>query len=70
MAYLEAHGVPKTDRSQLEAALKDDKGKLGPRVKAWLGELAVKAAASGGRIAEGAAGGLIAAGVLRYLGIA
>jgi hypothetical protein len=69
MAYLEAQGVERADRAQLEAALKDDKGKLGPRVKAWLGEMAVKAASSGGRIAESAAGGLIVAGVLRYLGI-
>jgi hypothetical protein len=69
MAHLEAQGVERADRAQLEAALKDDKGKLGPRVKAWLGEMAVKAASSGGRIAESGAGGLIVAGVLRYLGI-
>lgn len=69
MGYLGAQGVGKADQAQLETAPKDNKGKLEPGVKAWLGEMAVKTASSGGRIAEGAAGGLIAAGVLRYLGI-
>jgi hypothetical protein len=70
MAYLEGQGVAATDRAELEAALKADKDKLGPRVKAWLGEMAVKAAGAGGRIGEGAAGGLIGAAVARFLGLA
>ncbi|MDP9273014.1 MAG: hypothetical protein M3O93_05700 [Chloroflexota bacterium] len=70
MAYLEAQGVAAADRAELEEALKADKNKLGPRVKACLGEKAVKAAGAGGRIGEGAAGGLIAAAVARFLGLA
>jgi hypothetical protein len=70
MAFLEAQGVAAADREELAAALKTDKGKLGPRVKAWLGEMAVKAAGAGGRIGEGAAGGLIAVAVARFLGLA
>lgn len=70
LAYLEAQGVAKADRDELVAALDADERKLGPRVKAWLGEIMMKAAASGGRIAEGAAGGLVAAAVARFLGLA
>ena len=70
LRYLEGQGVEAADRAELAAALKADKGKLGPRVKAWLGEMAVKAAASGGRITEGAAGGLIALAVARFLNLA
>lgn len=70
MAYLEARGIAKEDRKELEAALKADEGGLGPRVKAWLGEMALKTASFGGGVAENAAGGLIAAAVLRYLGVA
>jgi hypothetical protein len=70
MAYLEGQGVEAADRNELAAALKADKGRLGPRVKAWLGEMAVTAARAGGRVGEGAAGGLIAAAVARFLGLA
>ncbi len=70
MAYLDAHGLAKADREELAAALEADKGKLGPRVKAWLGEMAMKAASSGERIAEGAAGGVIAQAVARFLNLA
>ena len=70
MAYLEAHGVANADRQELEAALKADKGNLGPRVKAWLGEMTMKGASASGRITEGAAGGLIAVAVARFLGLA
>ena len=70
MAYLEAQGVAQTDRQELETALKADKGDLGPRVKAWLRGMAMKAASAGGRIGEGAAGGLIAGAVARFLGLA
>jgi hypothetical protein len=69
MAYLEAQGVEKADRAQLEAALKEDKDSLGPRVKAWLGEMTAKTVSFGSGVAQNAAGGLIAAAVLKYLGI-
>lgn len=39
-------------------------------MKGWLGEMAVKTASFGAGVAENAAGGLVAAAVLRYLGIA
>ncbi len=69
MAYLDAQGVAKEDRAELEAALKADKNRLGQRVKGWLGEMAVKTASFGGGVAENAAGGLIAAAVIRFLGV-
>jgi hypothetical protein len=69
MAYLEAQGVSPEDRKELEAALAADRGKLGPRVRDWLGSLAVKATSSGGRIAESAVAGLAAAAIARFLGI-
>jgi hypothetical protein len=70
MAYLEAQGVAKADRQALEAALEADNGNLGPRVKAWLGEMAMKATSASGRVTEGAAGGLIAAALAHFLGLA
>ena len=70
MAYLEAQGVAPEDRTDLEAALAADKGKLGPQVRGWLGSLAVKATSSGGRITESAVAGLAAAAIARFLGIA
>lgn len=70
MVYLEVQGVAKADRDGLKAALAADKGKPGPRVKAWLGEMAMKAAASGGRVTESAVAGLIATAVARFLGLA
>jgi hypothetical protein len=70
MRYLETLGVEIADRNALEEALRADKDKLGPRVKTWLGEMAIKATASGGRIAEAAAGGAIAVAIGRYLGLA
>lgn len=69
LAYLEAQGVAAEDRAELEAALKADKGTLGERVKGWLGEMAAKSVSVGGAVAEKAAIGVIAAAVLRYLGI-
>jgi hypothetical protein len=70
MAYLEAQGIATEDRAELETALSPDKGQLGPRVKAWLGEMAMKAASSGGRVFEGATGGVIASAVARFLNLA
>jgi len=69
LAFLEAQGVAKADRDELEVALADDKGKLGPRVKVWLGGMSVKAASFGGGVAVHATGALIAAGVLHYFGL-
>jgi hypothetical protein len=70
LRYLESQGIEAADREELSAALKADKGELGPRAKAWLGEMTMKAATSGGRITEGAAGGLIALAVARFLNLA
>lgn len=70
MAYLESIGVSAEDRQELDAALAADRGTLGSRVKGWLGEMTMKAVASGGRISESAAGGLIAVAVARFLGLA
>jgi hypothetical protein len=69
MAYLEAQGVSPEDRKELDAALAADKGKLGPRVRDWLGSLAVEATSSGGRVVESAVAGLAAAAIARFLGI-
>lgn len=69
MAFLEAQGVEQADRAALEAALEADQG-LGERVKGWLGEMAAKTVSVGGAVAEKAAIGVIAAAVLKYLGIA
>jgi hypothetical protein len=70
MAYLAGQGVAASDRDELVAALKADKDKLGPRVKAWLGEMAFKAVGAGERVGEGAVGGVIAVAVARFLGLA
>jgi hypothetical protein len=68
MAFLEAQGVAVGDREALEAALEEDEG-LGEHVKGWLGEMAAKTVSVGGAVAEKAAIGVIAAAVLKYLGI-
>jgi len=70
LAYLEAQGVTKEDRAELEAALKADENKLGPRVKAWLGGVVAKTASFGSGMAQNAVGGLIAFAVLRFLNLA
>jgi hypothetical protein len=70
MTYLEAQSVEQADRAALEAALAEDKGTLGERVKGWLGEMAAKTVSVSGAVAEKAAIGVIAAAVLKYLGIA
>jgi hypothetical protein len=75
MRYLEEHFIGQVDRDELAEAIKGDaaegKPKDGPgtRVAAWLGKISLKVAASGGRISEGTAAGVIAAGVARYLGL-
>ncbi len=76
MRYLEGLGVDPADRAELNAALDEDAAEAGTdeapgkRVAAWLGRVGLKLASSGGRISEGAVGGLIAAAVARYLGLA
>ena len=69
MAYLVAHGVKEADQRELEAALEADENTLGERVKGWLGTMVVKTASFGASVSANAAGGLIAAAVLRYLGL-
>jgi hypothetical protein len=69
MGYLASLGVEQADRDVLAIALRDE-ASLGPLVKAWLGEMAAKTAAFGSGVAQNAAGGLIAAAVLRFLGVA
>lgn len=69
MAFLEAQGVEQSDRAALEAALAEDDDTLGERVKGWLGEMAAKTASVGGAVAEKAAIAVIAAAVLKYLGV-
>jgi len=69
MAFLEARGVAAEDREALKMALEADKGTLGDRVKGWLGEMAAKTASVGGAVAEKTAIGVIAAAVLKYLGV-
>ncbi len=69
MAFLEAQGVETADRAQLEAALGEDKGSFGPRVKAWLGEMAAKGVSASGSVASKVAIGVISTAVLRYFGV-
>lgn len=69
MAYLETQGVAEADRRELEAALAADENTLGERVKGWLGAMVAKTASFGANVGANAAGGLIAAAVLRYLGM-
>lgn len=69
MEYLERLGVDKVDRKHLESALEEDHDRLGPRVKAWIGEVTAKTVSFGSGVAQNAAGGLIAAAVLKYLGV-
>jgi hypothetical protein len=75
LRFLKAQGVEKGDRDKLAEAIEGDdaegrpKDGPGKRVASWLGSMSLKLAASGGRIGEGAVGGLIAAAVARYLGL-
>ena len=55
-----------SDRGELEAAARVDEGKVGHRVKAWLGALVVKDATIGGAVIEKVASGVITAAVLKY----
>jgi hypothetical protein len=76
MRYLEGLGVDPSDRAELSVALDEDAAgggseqAPGKRVSAWLGRVGLRLASSGGRISEGAVGGLIASAVARYLGLA
>jgi AbiTii len=72
-AYLREHGVEDAELADLRAAIDADAGdgsehEPGPRVRDWIGKLMVRIASSGGRIAESASGGLIAEGIVRFLG--
>jgi len=75
LRYLEEQGVLEQDRTELVAAIRSDtaegeaKGRPGKSVAAWLGKVSLKVAASGGRVGEGAVGGLIASALARYLGL-
>jgi hypothetical protein len=65
MRFLESGGVEASDRRELEDAIEADGHRPGSCVRTWLGNLPFKAAASAGRIVEGA----ISAAVLHYFGL-
>lgn len=69
LAYLTEQGVAAEDRAELEAAVNADGGEFGPRVRAWLGSMAAKAASVGAAVAEKAAVSLVSAAVLRYFNL-
>lgn len=65
--------IPDADIAGLEVALKDDKAaaepSLGKRAKAWLGDLATKAASKGAEAGAESAAKLATKAVLRYFGL-
>lgn len=73
-SFLRAVGVEEGELERLKEAVGADAagragdGRLGPRVREWLGGVTARLAASGGRIAEGASGTLIAEALLRFIG--
>lgn len=69
LSFLETQGVEAADRAELEAAVRDDEGSFGPRVKAWLGAAVAKATTVGSAVAEKATTVVITAAVLRYDGL-
>jgi hypothetical protein len=73
-SYLRVAGIEEAELDKLRDAIDADaggqsrEGGLGPRVREWLGGVTARLAASGGRIAEGASGTLIAEALLRFIG--
>ncbi len=70
---LMSHGVSTEQIAALELAIQEDKAAgqagIGPRVKAWFGEMTAMALAGAGAIGVNAVGGAIAPLVARFLGI-
>jgi hypothetical protein len=65
-------GVKNADLVHVLEAIKEDdkaKEKPGPKVSEWLGKMAVKGLKTTGRIASGAASGLLAQAIARYYGV-
>ena len=66
-------GIPDADISGLELALKEDEAvtepSMGKRAKAWLGDLAIKAASKGAEVGAENVAKLATKAVLRYLGL-
>lgn len=71
---LGALGISDADITGLELALKDDKAatepSMGKRAKAWLGDLAIKAASKGAEVGAENGAKLATKALLRYLGLA
>lgn len=72
-AYLTSQGVSESDLAQLESALNEDgdideKGALGERVKAWIGDMVWKAQTGVGQVSASIAGGILANAIWAYYG--
>ncbi len=76
LANLKEQGVGEGDLATLRTAIADDKssedvrnGKLGPRVRSWVGTMVGKAGSAAWEVSMGAAGNLLASALGSYYGI-
>jgi hypothetical protein len=73
MNVLVAAGVSELDRDDLIAAIRGDTSEHrdapGPRVSAWLGKVSAALAASGARVGEQSAAGVVAVAIAKFLGL-
>jgi len=73
-SYLEQKGVSSTDMGELETALQADpkpesKGRFGPKVAAWLGKMAGKAASGAWKIGVGTGAAILQTAISQYYGL-